>query len=55
MTSIYKNKRDTKSNGLCKLLSQTDVQTLENSLFTKSTIQKRKEMEMRTKEREKLS
>ena len=50
MTSIYKNKESIKSDGLYKLLSQTDIQVIENSLFTKSTTQKRKEMKMEIKE-----
>ena len=54
MTSTYEGKRDTKSNGLHKLLPQTDIQTIGNSLFTKSITQKRKEMKMRTKERGKF-
>ena len=49
MISIHKNKRSTESNGLRKLLSQTDVQVIGNSLFTKSTSQEGKEMRMRTK------
>ena len=36
MTSTHKDKRSKKSNGLRKLLSQTDIQTIENNLFTKS-------------------
>ena len=35
MTSIHKSKRDTKSDGLYKLLSQTDIQVIGNNLFTK--------------------
>ena len=35
MISIHEDKRDIESNGLCKLLSQTDIQVIENSLFTK--------------------
>ena len=54
MTSIYKNKRSIESNELYKLLSQTNIQVIENSLFTKSIIQKEKEMKMKTKERRKF-
>ena len=54
MTSTYKDKRSTKSDGLYKLLLQNDVQVLGSSLSTKSTTQERKEMKMETKERRKL-
>ena len=37
MTSIHENKRSTKSDKLRKLLPQTDIQTIENDLSTKST------------------
>ena len=36
MTSTHKDKRSTKSNELYKLLSQIDVQVIEDDLFTKS-------------------
>ena len=52
MTSTYKNKRGTELDGLYKLLSQTDIQVIKNSLFTKSTIQKEKEIKIKTKEDE---
>ena len=52
MISIYKNKRSTESNRLYKLLLQTDIQVIGNSLFTKSTIQKEKKMKMGTKGKE---
>ena len=54
MTSIYKDKRSIESDGLRKLLSQTNTQTIENNLFTKSITQKRKEMKMETEERKKF-
>ena len=54
MTSIYKNKEGVESDRLYKLLSQTDTQTIEDNLFTKSTIQKRKKMKMKTEKEEKL-
>ena len=34
MISIYKNKESIESNGLRKLLSQTDIQVIGDSLFT---------------------
>ena len=55
MTSTYKSKRDTESNGLYKLLSQTDIQVIKNSLFTKSTTQKEKKMKIETEERGEFS
>ena len=54
MTSIYEDKEDIKSNGLRKLLLQTNIQVIENSLFTKSTTQKREKMRVETKERRKF-
>ena len=55
MTSIHKNKRDTESNGLRKLLPQISTQIIGDSLSTKSTIQEEKEMKMKTKEERELS
>ena len=37
MTSIYESKKDIKSDRFRKLLSQTDIQVIEDNLFTKST------------------
>ena len=54
MTPSHKNKRSTKSNGLRKLLLQISIQTIENSLFTKSITQKRKEMKIKTKRERKF-
>ena len=54
MTSTYKSKRDTKSNELYKLLSQTDISVIGDGLFTKLITKKEKEMRMKTKEKEKL-
>ena len=54
MTSIYKNKESTEFDGLYKLLSQTDVQTIEDNLFTKLITQKRKEIKMKKKEKKKF-
>ena len=55
MIPTYKDKRDIKSNKLRKLLLQINIKTVKNNLFTKSTIQERKKMKMKTKERRKLS
>ena len=54
MISIYKSKRSIESNELYKLLPQTDIQVIENSLFTKSTTQEEKEIKMETKEKRKF-
>ena len=54
MISTYKDKEDTRLDRLYKLLSKTDIQIIGNSLSTESTIQKEKEMKVRTKERGKL-
>ena len=54
MISIYKSKRSTKSNKLYKLLSKTDIQIIEDSLFTKSTTQKEKKIRMKTTKRKKF-
>ena len=55
MIPIYKNERSTESNGLYKLLPQTNTQIIEDSLSTKSVVQERKKMKIRTERREKLS
>ena len=55
MTPTYENKRNTETDGLRQLLSQIDTRSIGDDLFIKSTIQERKKMEMRTKERKKLS
>ena len=54
MIPIYKNKRNIRTDGLRQLLSQVSIRTIEDNLFTKSIIQKRKKMKMKTKERKKL-
>ena len=54
MISTYKDKESIESNKLCKLLPQTNIQTIGNSLFTKSITQKRKKIKMKTEERGKL-
>ena len=54
MTSIHKSKRNIESNKFYKLLSQTNIQTIENNLFTKLITQKRKKIKIRIKEKEKL-
>ena len=54
MISIYKNKKSIKSNELYKLLLQTDIQTIEDDLSTKSITQKEKKMKMKIKEERKL-
>ena len=54
MVSIHKDKRSIESDELYKLLLQINIQTIGDSLFTKSITQKRKKMEMRTKERRKF-
>ena len=54
MVSIHQNKRSIEPNELRKLLSQTNVQTIGDNLFTESTTQKGKKMEMKTKKRRKL-
>ena len=51
MTSTYEDKKSTESDGLRKLLSQTDIQVIGNSLFTKLITQKRKEIKMETKKK----
>ena len=53
MTSIHEDKESTESNKLRKLLSQTDVQVIGDSLSTKLITQKKKEMKMKIKERRK--
>ena len=55
MISIYEDKRDTKSDELYKLLLQTSIQVIENSLSTKSITQKEKEMKMKIIEKRKFS
>ena len=54
MTSIYKDKRSIKSNGFYELLSQVNIQVIEDNLFTKLITQKRKKMKVKTKKEEKL-
>ena len=54
MTSIHKSREGVKSDGLCKLLLQTDTQAIGSSLSTESITQKEKEMRMRIKKRKKL-
>ena len=54
MVSTHEGKRNTEPDGLYKLLSQTDTQTIEDDLFTKSITQKEKEMGMGTKEKREL-
>ena len=54
MTSTHKNKESIESDGLYKLLSQTDIQIIENNLFTKLITQKRKEMKKKKKKNKNL-
>ena len=54
MTSIYKNKRSTELDELCKLLPKTCIQTIEDSLSTKLITQEEKKMKIKTEERRKL-
>ena len=54
MTSIYKSKEGIKLDGLRKLLPKTNTQVIGDNLPTKSTIQERKKMRVRTKERRKF-
>ena len=54
MISNYKDKRDIKTNELRQLLSQTSTWINGDDLFTKLTIQERKKIKMKTKERRKL-
>ena len=55
MISIHENKRSTRTNELRQLLSQINIRTIEDDLFTKSITQKRKEIRVKTKKRRKLS
>ena len=51
MTSTYEDKKSIEPDGLCKLLPQTDIQVIGDSLFTKLITQEEEEMKMKTKER----
>ena len=54
MIPTHESKRDTKLDGFCKLLLQTNISVIGNNLFTKSITQKEKKIKIRTKERRKL-
>ena len=54
MISFHKDKRDIESNGLRKLLSQTNISIIGDNLFIKSITQKRKKIKVETKRREKF-
>ena len=54
MVSTYKNERSIKSDELCKLLSQTNIRTIENSLSTKLIIQEEKKIKKKKKKKRKL-
>ena len=55
MISIYKSKESTKSNEICKLLSQTDTWIIGDDLSTKSTIQKKEKIKVKTERKKKFS